>query len=112
MLSESRPQPEILMKGLQMAEALLAPMTPAHLSLSDLVQTQSIDLAESLINVVMACPEPTQRAQLFQLVQRVVAVYDASGRFALLQRLIERCPYPPAKALLLSRTRKEVRSLG
>ena len=62
----------------------------------------SRDLFESLISHMTSDPDQPQRARSHTLLSRLLKLADAPARMALLGDLVARCPFPNAKALLIT----------
>lgn len=104
-----RPETETILKAIRFAQLLIVPADECCLRVADLDIVDAGGFCEAAINVCMAVADERMRQKLFELVMQFVSLFDEEGRFALLSRLIARCPYGPIAALLVTRVKSEVR---
>ncbi|CAM9473937.1 unnamed protein product [Ectocarpus fasciculatus] len=70
-----------------------------------------VDLAgflQVLVDVMVSCPLPGLRARGHSALVALLSAADEASRFRVLRRLVERCPWPNARGLLLDAFRREI----
>ncbi|CAM9146830.1 unnamed protein product [Pylaiella littoralis] len=73
---------------------------PHHLDLAAFLQV--------LVDVMVTCPLPSLRARGHAAMSAFLGAASEAGRFRVLKRLVERCPWPNATGLLLDAFRREI----
>lgn len=75
-------------------------LDPHHLDLAAFLQV--------LVDVMVSCPLPSLRTRGHAAMSAFLGATSEAGRFRVLKRLIERCPWPNATGLLLDAFRREI----
>ena len=76
------------------------PLDPHHFDLASFLQV--------LVDVMVSCPLPALRARGHAALSALLGAAGETSRFRVLERLVERCPWPNATGLLLDAFRREI----
>ncbi|CAN0489129.1 unnamed protein product, partial [Ectocarpus sp. 8 AP-2014] len=61
-----------------------------------------------LVDVMVSCPLPGLRTRGHAALVALLGAADEASRFRVLRRLVELCPWPNARGLLLDAFRREI----